>query len=94
MYAIVETGGKQYRVKPGDTVAVEKLAGEPGEMLDLDRVPLIAGAATARPALARLELQVRSSAPRYSPIFAVTRSSSFAKSKVRHRRKIGQHRTR
>src|SRR5205823_4092725 len=31
MYAIVETGGKQYRVKPGDTVAVERLSGEPGE---------------------------------------------------------------
>ena len=29
MYAIVETGGKQYRVKPGDTVAIEKLTGEP-----------------------------------------------------------------
>src|SRR6266542_301608 len=43
MYAIVETGGKQYRVKPGDTVAVERLAGEPGETLDLDRVLLIAG---------------------------------------------------
>jgi large subunit ribosomal protein L21 len=43
MYAIVETGGKQYRVKPGDTVAVEKLSGEPGEILDLDRVLLIAG---------------------------------------------------
>ena len=43
MYAIVETGGKQYRVKPGDTVAVEKLPGEPGEILDLDRVLLIAG---------------------------------------------------
>jgi large subunit ribosomal protein L21 len=43
MYAIVETGGKQYRVKPGDTVAVERLSGEPGETLDLDRVLLIAG---------------------------------------------------
>jgi large subunit ribosomal protein L21 len=43
MYAIVETGGKQYRVKPGDTVAVERLAGEPGESLDLDRVLLVAG---------------------------------------------------
>src|SRR5205823_5474307 len=43
MYAIVETGGKQYRVKPGDTVAVERLAGEPGETLDLDRVLLVAG---------------------------------------------------
>src|ERR1700737_2624126 len=43
MYAIVETGGKQYRVKPGDTVAVERLTGEPGETLDLDRVLLVAG---------------------------------------------------
>jgi large subunit ribosomal protein L21 len=43
MYAIVETGGKQYRVTPGDTVAVERLSGEPGETLDLDRVLLVAG---------------------------------------------------
>ena len=43
MYAIVETGGKQYRVKPGDTIAVERVAGEPGEVLDLDRVLLVAG---------------------------------------------------
>jgi large subunit ribosomal protein L21 len=43
MYAIVETGGKQYRVKPGDTVAVERLTGEPGETLDFDRVLLVAG---------------------------------------------------
>src|SRR5712664_2534511 len=43
MYAIVETGGKQYRVTPGDTVAVERLTGEPGETLDLDRVLLVAG---------------------------------------------------
>src|SRR5215470_12655803 len=43
MYAIVETGGKQYRVKPGDTVAVERLSGEPGETLDLARVLMIAG---------------------------------------------------
>jgi len=43
MYAIVETGGKQYRVKPGDTVAVERLTGEPGDSLDLGRVLLVAG---------------------------------------------------
>ncbi len=42
MYAIVETGGKQYRVKPGDTIAVERLSGEPGEVLDLGRVLLVA----------------------------------------------------
>jgi large subunit ribosomal protein L21 len=43
MYAIVETGGKQYRVRPGDTIAVERLASEPGETLDLDRVLLLGG---------------------------------------------------
>jgi large subunit ribosomal protein L21 len=43
MYAIVETGGKQYRVKPGDTIAVERIDGEPGEVLDLGRVLLVAG---------------------------------------------------
>ena len=43
MYAIVETGGKQYRVRTGDTIAVERLSGEPGEVLDLGRVLLVAG---------------------------------------------------
>lgn len=38
MYAIVETGGKQYRVQEGDTLFVEKLAVEPGETVALDRV--------------------------------------------------------
>jgi large subunit ribosomal protein L21 len=37
-YAIVETGGKQYRVKPGDTIEVELLRGEPGSSVELDRV--------------------------------------------------------
>ena len=41
MYAIVETGGKQYRVKPGDTIAVERLNGAPGDVLDIDRVLLV-----------------------------------------------------
>ncbi|MFM8940233.1 MAG: 50S ribosomal protein L21 [Phenylobacterium sp.] len=30
MYAVIRTGGKQYRVEPGDVLVVEKLAGEPG----------------------------------------------------------------
>ncbi len=38
MYAVVETGGKQYRVAPGDVVRVEKLAGEPGESVQFDKV--------------------------------------------------------
>ena len=35
MYAIVETGGKQYRVSPGEVVRVEKLPGEIGSEIEL-----------------------------------------------------------
>ena len=42
MFAVVRTGGKQYRVAAGDKIAVEKLAGEAGETITLGDV-LIAG---------------------------------------------------
>ncbi|MEH6714673.1 50S ribosomal protein L21 [Parasphingorhabdus flavimaris] len=42
MFAIVRTGGKQYRVAAGDIIAVEKLAGEAGDSITLDDV-LLAG---------------------------------------------------
>lgn len=42
MYAIVETGGKQYRAEPQGVLEVEKLAGEPGQEVVLDRVLLVA----------------------------------------------------
>lgn len=42
MFAIVRTGGKQYRVAAGDTIAVEKLAGEAGDTITLGDV-LLAG---------------------------------------------------
>jgi large subunit ribosomal protein L21 len=35
MYAIVETGGKQYRVTPGEVLRVEKLAGDVGSEVEL-----------------------------------------------------------
>jgi large subunit ribosomal protein L21 len=41
MYAVVSTGGKQYRVEPGTTLAIEKLAAEPGASVTFDRVLLI-----------------------------------------------------
>ncbi len=41
MYAVVETGGKQYRVSPGETVEVELLPAEPGATVTLDRVLLV-----------------------------------------------------
>ena len=42
MFAVVRTGGKQYRVAAGDKIAVEKLAGDAGETIVLDDV-LLAG---------------------------------------------------
>jgi large subunit ribosomal protein L21 len=43
MYAVIETGGKQYRVEEGELVNVERLPGEPGQSIDLDRVLMIGG---------------------------------------------------
>ncbi len=41
MYAVVETGGKQYKVAEGDVVFVEKLEAEEGSTVTLDRVLLV-----------------------------------------------------
>ena len=56
-YAVIRTGGKQYRVSPGDVIRVEKLSGEPGAAVEFTEVlmasddaavqvgtPLVAGA--------------------------------------------------
>lgn len=43
MYAIVETGGKQYRVAPGDTLRVESLPVESGATVELDKILLVSG---------------------------------------------------
>ena len=40
IYAVVETGGKQYKVSPGETIEVEKLVVE-GDSIELDRVHLV-----------------------------------------------------
>jgi large subunit ribosomal protein L21 len=41
IYAIIETGGKQYRVNPGQTIDVERLEVAEGDTVELDRVLLI-----------------------------------------------------
>ncbi len=42
MYAVIATGGKQYRVTKGETLRVEKLAGEEGSTVELDMVLMVA----------------------------------------------------
>ena len=41
MFAVVKTGGKQYRVTPGDVVVVEKILGNPGDKIKLDHVLMV-----------------------------------------------------
>ena len=43
MYAVIETGGKQYRVAPGATVDVETLPGEAGAKVEFNRVLAVTG---------------------------------------------------
>ena len=43
MYAIIETGGKQYRVQEGDVLTIEKLGVEAGETVEFDKVLVLAG---------------------------------------------------
>lgn len=43
MFAVIRTGGKQYRVAPDDVIEVEKIAGEPGEIVELAEVILLGG---------------------------------------------------
>jgi large subunit ribosomal protein L21 len=52
MYAVIESGGKQYRVELGSEIEVDRLDVEPGQTIDLDRVLLVADgdqAAIGRP---------------------------------------------
>ena len=41
MYAVIKTGGKQYRVKAGQTIRLEKLAGEVGSKVELGNVLMV-----------------------------------------------------
>lgn len=63
MYAVVTTGNRQYRVSPGDTIDVEKLAGAVGDTVALTNVQLVgqgAAVTVGTPVLAgvRVEAQI------------------------------------
>jgi large subunit ribosomal protein L21 len=62
MFAVIKTGGKQYRVVSGDVIKVEKLEGEAGATIALDQVlmlgdtigtPLVAGATVSAEVIAQ-----------------------------------------
>jgi large subunit ribosomal protein L21 len=43
MFAVIRTGGKQYRVAPNDVIEIEKIAGKPGDIVELAEVLLLGG---------------------------------------------------
>ena len=43
MFAIIETGGKQYKVAPNDVIRIEKLEGAAGDTITFDRVLMVDG---------------------------------------------------
>ncbi len=60
MYAVVKTGGKQYRVQPGLVLEVERLAGEVGDAIELGEVLLVAndkGIQVGQPMVAGAKVQ-------------------------------------
>ena len=60
MYAVIRTGGKQYRVAPGDVVKIEKLADDVNQTVEFTDVLAVSGDAgtVSRPAKARVTAEV------------------------------------
>ena len=63
-YAIIETGGKQYRVSPGDILKIEKIEGKPGDVVELDGVLMVSddqGVKVGNPTIpgARVEASIK-----------------------------------
>ena len=48
MYAVIQTGGKQYRVSPGEQIQVERLPGEPGQQIAFEKVLLASDGETIK----------------------------------------------
>ena len=87
-FAVIETGGKQYRVAPGDTIDVEYLPTAAGETVSLDRVLLIGGeddVTVGTPTVAGASVQAEVVAQTRGPKIVVFKY----KNKVRSRRKTG-----
>lgn len=88
MYAIVETGGKQYRVEEGQTIDVERLPAEVGEEVVLDQVLFVTDDGEVTVGQPRVEgAKVRATVLRQDKARKII--VFRYKAKERHRRKTG-----
>lgn len=55
MYAVIKSGGKQYRVREGDTIKVEKLPASEGDTITLDEVLMVADGDNVKVGTPRVE---------------------------------------
>jgi large subunit ribosomal protein L21 len=88
IYAIIETGGKQYKVTPGQTIDVERLDIAEGDTVELDRVLLIADGeqlTVGKPTIDGAKVVATSKGEAKGDKIVVFKY----KSKVRYRRKTG-----
>ena len=95
MYAIIETGGKQYKVSVGQTIDVELLEASVGDRVELERVLMVAGGDTVQvgqPALGAAKIWATVVEHRRGPKLIIFKY----RAKQRYRRKTGhrQHYTR
>ena len=93
MYAVIETGGKQYRVTPGDVLQVERLEGSVGSVLEFDRVLAVAndqGLQVGTPLVARARVSaevVAQSRARKVVAFKKKRRKNYRRTKG-HRQQV------
>jgi large subunit ribosomal protein L21 len=85
--AVIVSGGKQYRVAPGDQILVDRLDAEPGSSLKLDRVLLLRNGDDIKVAgqeLAGLDVEVKVLAHRRGPRIESLRYKSKKRVRVHH----------
>lgn len=91
MFAVIRTGGKQYRVAENDRITVEKLAGEPGSTVTLSDVLMIGGG-EAQPLIAGADLD---QAAVFAEVVSQTRGDKilvFKKKRRQNYRRLKGHR--
>jgi len=83
--AVVVSGGKQYRVAPGDQILVDRLAGEPGASIKLDRVLLMRDGSDIKvgnPGIDGIDIDVKILAHRRGPRIETLRYKSKKRVRV------------
>ena len=92
MFAVVKTGGKQYRVAANDVISVERMSGEPGDIVELGQVlmfsgdegvemgtPLVAGVTVAAEVLRQERARHRSSSSRSAAAITIAAATAIAR---------------